>query len=120
MLLKKLHIKILSVALLVTLISYNAVDNRALPQQFATEYVEYTDASSVVASYSRLYHTQVVSISEYVVFDFQNYIKAYDAEQNLRFKVMSLKNNLLKEAQQKTSFLVPLITSSKGIHTSFI
>jgi hypothetical protein len=104
MFLKKLHIKILSVALLVTLISYNSFETRALPKQFISEYVVHEVVSESLATYSLLLTSENSSSIGYTIFDFEKALNFFNTEENVRFKVASFKSENIKKTRKIKSF----------------
>lgn len=117
---KKLHIKLLSVALLVTLVSFNGLENHVLPQQFTLEYVVAYKLTEVCAVFLKVQATENLCTYRFNTYDFQEYLNAYNARQFSGFKMMSFKKNSLKKTQQEASFLMQSITSSKNVHASLI
>ncbi len=118
--LKKLHIKILSVALLVTLISYNGFESRMLPQQFVSEYVMNFNTSEDIAWYSLPYDLENLYPATFVKFDFLCSLKTFNTIEKANFKRIYFNSKFMKEAQLKASFLTQIFTSSEDLNVTSI
>ena len=102
----KLHIKLLSVALLVTLTCYSGNEDIVLPQQFTSEYVVFAYSDNNAALYPIAY--SLVVISEYVFTDFnyEQFLKAKDSDE----KIVYTKYQLLSQGLKKKRLMVAFNT----------
>ena len=108
---KKLHIKILGVALLVTLISYNTDEVRMLPQQFTSEHVVFTKDLDSATAYFEYGIIENSTSLDYTVFNFSKALDIYNARQNFEFELMNAKSNSLKKTRRIKSFLPRILLS---------
>jgi len=120
MLFKKLHINVLSIALLVSLVSYSGNENPVLPQQFSSEYVVFTDVVEDVAFYGISIHSDENFFSSFTEHDNQEYLRSTSNCQLIDFKVYAFKGKLLKEHRQLVDFKTELSSFSKDLHAYFI
>ncbi len=119
MFLKKLHIKILSLAFLVTLVSYNTTESRLLPQQFVSEYVVYENVLDNRASYSIFSAAKSYSYPGYNSFSFSDLLLNFNTNQKVYFTAASSNSDVLKQSRTLKSFY-PLRVLYKDPHSSFI
>ena len=117
--LKKLHIKILGLAFLVTLISYNTVEARLLPQQFVSECVVGENSVGRCALYAIYGDVKDSSNSGYANFSFQDLLISFNTIQNVDFRIANFNSNILKKARKTKSFS-PRIIFCKDLHTAFV
>ncbi len=120
MIFKKLHINLLSVALLITLLSYSGNENIILPQQFTSEYVVFSIVDDGATFYSTTNHPIENLASVFSEFDYQGYLSAFNSDQKVAVKINQFKSQFLKENRQIITFQTELSSINEVINTLFI
>ena len=117
---KKLYIKLLSIAFLVTLTCYSGNENIILPQQFTSEYVVFTNVDNGTASYSTASSTFENLTSEFIAHSVQAYFISVNSSQNVVFKINYFKGQGLKEKRQVIAFQTEMSSHSEIVNRLFI
>jgi len=120
MIFKKLHVKLLSVALLITLISYSGNENTVLPQQFTSEYVVFTNVDNGAIYYTLANRTIENPASVFSELDYQGYSSAFNNDQKVVFKINHFKSQFLKEKRQILTFQSEMSSINEVVNKLFI
>jgi hypothetical protein len=120
MVFKNLQIKLLSVALLITLISYGGNENNILPQQFTSEYVVFTKADVGATFYTTTGSVLENLTSGFAAHDLQCYLNSISSSQKVVFKINHFISQGLKDNRHFIVFQAEMSSHSEIVNRHFI
>jgi len=119
--LKKLHIKILGIALLVSFTAYSGDVVNELPQQFPIEFFQSYSSQTQGIHYALAHTKKEHSILNAILdHDFKTQLKTFNNQQLLGIKEKQFQSLLFKESRLISNFQTSIYSTSEEAFLTFI